>query len=64
MVVQLHWTEEEELHQGGVLHVVGDEDGKVFVVVENACQNGNAVYFDRDSHSELVQAAKFVAAEK
>lgn len=41
----------------------GDED--VGVVVENVCQNGNAVYFDKDSHSELIQAAKFVAvAEK
>jgi hypothetical protein len=37
----------------------------IWVVVENVCQSGNAVYFDTDSHSELIQAAKFVAvAEK
>jgi hypothetical protein len=63
--VQVHWREAAELHSGGVLRVKADGDEDVWVVVENVCQNGNAVYFDKGSHSELIQAAKFVAvAEK
>jgi len=33
-------------------------------VVENDGQNGNAVYFDRGPHSELILAAKVVVAVK
>jgi hypothetical protein len=45
--------------------VKADSDEDVWAVVENVCQNGNAVYFDKGSHSELIHAAKFVAvAEK
>jgi hypothetical protein len=62
MVVQVHWKEEAKLHSSDVLHVVGDDYEDVLAVVENAGQNGNAVYFDRDPHPELILAVKFVVA--
>ena len=63
-VVQVHWTEEAELHSSDVLHVVGDDYEDVLAVVENDGQNGNAVYFDRGPHSVLILAAKVVVAVK
>jgi hypothetical protein len=62
MAVQVHWKEEVELHSSDVLHVVGDDYEDVLAVVENAGQNGNAVYFDRGPRFELILAAKFVVA--
>jgi len=64
MVVQVHWREVAELHSSDVLHVVGDDYEDVLAVVENDGQNGNAVYFDRGPHSELILAAKVVVAVK
>jgi hypothetical protein len=49
LVVQVHQREETGFHSVGVLHVDGDEE--VPVMVENACQNGNAVCLDVSSHS-------------
>jgi len=43
---------------------VGDDYEDVLAVVENDGHNGNAVYFDRGSHSELILAAKVVVAVK
>jgi hypothetical protein len=40
--------------------VKGDGDEDIRVVAENVCQNDNAVYCDKDSHSELIQDAKLV----
>jgi hypothetical protein len=57
----IHWREAAEFRSDGVLRVKGDVNEDTWVAVGNVCQNGNAVYFDKDSHSEL-QAAKFVVA--
>jgi len=63
-VVQVHWREVAEHHSSDALRVVGDDYEDVLAVVENDGQNGNAVYFDRGPHSELILAAKVVVAVK